>query len=68
MRFRTNRAVSPADSLGSNSAFVGKPMQPQTARQLAAAANKARKAERNDDSDEDSRDEDGELFCNSYRM
>lgn len=54
---RANRAVSPADSLGSASAFTGKPVEPRTARQLAAAANKARKAERDDDGSDDSRDE-----------
>ncbi|ORX34705.1 hypothetical protein BD324DRAFT_634571 [Kockovaella imperatae] len=54
---RRQRAVSPADSLASTSAFNGKPSQPQTARQLAAAANKARKAERADESDDESGDE-----------
>jgi len=52
-----SRAISPTESVGSASVFTGKPTQPQTARQLAAAANKARKVEREDDSDDDDRDE-----------
>jgi len=60
LTYRATRAASPADSLASASAFGNsKPTQPQTARQLAAAANKAKKAERADDSDDDS--DDGEL-------
>lgn len=54
---RANRATSPADSLASTSAFANsRPSAPQTARQLAAAANKAKKAERADDSDDESDD------------
>ncbi|KAK1926148.1 putative histone acetylation-related protein [Papiliotrema laurentii] len=53
-----NRATSPADSLASTSAFANsRPSAPQTARQLAAAANKAKKAERADDSDDESDDD-----------
>ncbi|WWC66697.1 uncharacterized protein I206_100601 [Kwoniella pini CBS 10737] len=51
-----NRAQSPTDSIASTSAFTGKPAEPRTARQLAAAASRARKAEQDDGSD-DSRDE-----------
>ncbi|KAK8845481.1 hypothetical protein IAR55_006194 [Kwoniella newhampshirensis] len=52
-----NRALSPTESVASTSAFTGKPVEPRTARQLAAAASKARKAEQDDGSDDDSRDE-----------
>ncbi|WWD22429.1 hypothetical protein CI109_106920 [Kwoniella shandongensis] len=52
-----NRALSPTESVASTSAFTGKAVEPRTARQLAAAASKARKAEQDDGSDEDSRDE-----------
>ncbi|OCF73459.1 hypothetical protein I204_05300 [Kwoniella mangroviensis CBS 8886] len=52
-----NRAQSPTDSVASTSAFTGKPSEPRTARQLAAAASRARKAEQDDGSDDDSRDE-----------
>ena len=62
-KYRFNRAVSPADSLRSSSVFTGKPVQPQTARQLAAAASKARKAEPDDRSDESSHDDAGTLIC-----
>ena len=51
--YSTNRAVSPTDSLGSNSAFTGKPVEPRTARQLAAAANRARQREEDDSDAED---------------
>lgn len=58
---RAIRATSPADSLASASAFAtSKAVQPQTARQLAAAANKAKKVERADDSDDGS--DEGELY------
>jgi len=51
--------VSPTDSLASASAFTGKPIEPRTARQLAAAANRAaRKIEDYADSDDDA-DSDG---------
>ncbi|WWC58261.1 uncharacterized protein I303_100799 [Kwoniella dejecticola CBS 10117] len=50
------RAQSPTDSIASTSAFTGKPAEPRTARQLAAAASRARKAEQEDGSD-DSPDE-----------
>ncbi|RXK37170.1 hypothetical protein M231_05539 [Tremella mesenterica] len=43
------RAFSPAESLGSSSAYTTKLPLQQTARQIAAAANKARKAEQQDD-------------------
>ncbi|WVW81932.1 hypothetical protein I302_103935 [Kwoniella bestiolae CBS 10118] len=52
-----NRAQSPTDSIASTSAFTGKPSEPRTARQLAAAASRARKAEQDDGSDDESRDE-----------
>ena len=50
--YRTNRAVSPADSLGSTSAFTSsRPvLEPRTARQLAAARNKQTQRD-DDDSD-----------------
>ena len=60
-----NRASSPAESLGSTS-FTAKPTQPQTARQLAAAANKARKVEQDDGSDEESRDEGRESSISTF--
>jgi inhibitor of growth protein 3 len=41
---------------------MGKPTQPQTARQLAAAANRAKKVERADDSEEDSGEDGGLLI------
>lgn len=50
--YSTNRAVSPTDSLASTSAFTGKPVEPRTARQLAAAANRARQKEEDDSEDE----------------
>ncbi|WVF66146.1 hypothetical protein IAT40_000886 [Kwoniella sp. CBS 6097] len=53
----TNRALSPTESVASTSAFTGKTSEPRTARQLAAAASRARKAEQEDNSDEESKDE-----------
>ncbi|OCF36164.1 hypothetical protein I316_02036 [Kwoniella heveanensis BCC8398] len=52
-----NRALSPTESVASTSAFTGKTSEPRTARQLAAAASRARKAEQEDNSDEESKDE-----------
>ncbi|WWC85940.1 uncharacterized protein L201_000810 [Kwoniella dendrophila CBS 6074] len=52
-----NRAQSPTESIASTSAFPGKVAEPRTARQLAAAASRARKAEQDDGSDDESRDE-----------
>jgi inhibitor of growth protein 3 len=52
--------VSPTDSLASASAFTGKPIEPRTARQLAAAANRAaRKIEDYADSDDDGESDSG---------
>lgn len=48
-----NRALSPADSLGSSSQYTSKPPVLQTARQIAAAASKARKAEAHEDASDD---------------
>ncbi|WVQ93785.1 hypothetical protein IAU59_000863 [Kwoniella sp. CBS 9459] len=53
----TNRALSPTESVASTSAFTGKASEPRTARQLAAAASRARKVEQEDNSDDESRDE-----------
>ncbi|WVQ80285.1 hypothetical protein IAT38_002390 [Cryptococcus sp. DSM 104549] len=55
-RRKQNRAASPTDSIASTSAFTGKPVEPRTARQLAAAASKARREAAGDDnSDTESR-------------
>ncbi|WVO18437.1 hypothetical protein L204_106154 [Cryptococcus depauperatus] len=54
-RRKQNRAVSPTDSIASTSAFSGRLMEPRTARQLAAAANKARREADDGGSDTESR-------------
>ncbi|KIR30116.1 hypothetical protein I307_00193 [Cryptococcus deuterogattii 99/473] len=54
-RRKQNRAASPTDSIVSNSGFGGKPIEPRTARQLAAAANRARREADDGGSDTESR-------------
>ncbi|ODN75987.1 hypothetical protein L202_05953 [Cryptococcus amylolentus CBS 6039] len=54
-RRKQNRAVSPTESVVSTSGFGGKPVEPRTARQLAAAANRARREAEDVNSDTESR-------------
>ncbi|WVQ76339.1 hypothetical protein IAR50_006004 [Cryptococcus sp. DSM 104548] len=54
-RRKQNRATSPTESVVSTSGFGGKPIEPRTARQLAAAANRARREAEDMNSDTESR-------------